>query len=661
MMFRKNNFIRVFIFNFLSSLFLLPYSVFAQDYTSGNPAAIRAFDQAVHYYDQRENEKALEALKSALEKDPKFVEAYTLRANIYDDMRKFDLSVENYKMAIELKPDFFNNNYFSLGNAQFRLGMYEQAKENLQVFVSGQKPNPALLVRANFILSCCDFANESMKHPVPFKPVNLGDSINTKDDEILPTITADGKYLLFERQFPMTDMYGKKSRGEDFYISEYKKEHWTKAKPLTELNTAGNEGASCFSPDGQYLFFTGCESNFGYPEGREKGLGSCDIYISKKSGEKFQTPRGLGMPVNTKGYETQPSFSSDGRTLYFIRKVKNAAGRDNQDIFVSFITDNSTWTEPVQLPSNINTDKDEFSVFIHPDNQTLYFSSAGHPGFGGLDIFMSRRRDDGSWGDPVNIGYPINTSNDESSLLVSPDGSIAYFASNRADSRGGLDLYQFDLYDGARPKRMTYLKGIVYDAETKKPLSASFELIDLATTKTMVMSVSNDVTGEFLVCLPSGKSYALNVSKDNYLFYSDNFQLKDTASVKTPIVKDIPLKPIKVGQTIVLKNIFYEVDKYELQNESQAEMGKIISFMKKNPNVKMEISGHTDNTGGKEHNQLLSENRAKTVYEHLIEKGADASHLVYKGYADTKPIATNTTESGRAQNRRTEFMIVSVN
>jgi len=208
---------------------------------------------------------------------------------------------------------------------------------------------------------------------------------------------------------------------------------------------------------------------------------------------------------------------------------------------------------------------------------------------------------------------------------------------------------------------MTYLKGIVFDADTKKPLGASFELIDLANAKTMVRSVSNDVTGEFLVCLPSGKSYALNVSKDGYLFYSDNFMLKDTASVKTPFVKDIALKPIKAGQSIVLKNIFYEVDRYDLKEESRAELGKIISFMKKNPGVKVEIGGHTDNTGGKEHNQQLSENRAKTVYDHLVEQGADVSHLVYKGYADTKPIAANTTEAGRSQNRRTEFMILSVN
>jgi outer membrane protein OmpA-like peptidoglycan-associated protein len=632
----------------------------AQEYTSGNPAAIRAFEQAVHYYDARNSEKAIEALDAALSKDPQFVEAHTLRGNVLDDLQRFDLSVESYKKAVAIKPDFYINTYFSLAYAEFRIAKYEDARKDMGIYIASPKASKALASKADFIIRSCDFAMEAIKHPVPFKPMNLGDSINTKDDEILPTITADGKYLLFERQFPTVDKYGGKSRGEDFYISEHKNNYWKKAAPLTELNTNGNEGASTFSPDGQYLFFTGCESNFGYPEGREKGLGSCDIYISKKSGNKFQAPRDLGIPINTPGYETQPSFSSDGRTLYFIRKVKNADGRFNQDIFVSFIDDNSKWSEPVQLPSNINTDRDEYSVFIHPDNQTLYFSSEGHPGFGGKDIFVSKRREDGSWGDPMNLGYPINTSNDESSLLVSPDGSVAYFASNRDDSRGGLDLYQFDLYEKARPTPMTYMKGIVYDADTKKPLGATFELIDLASTKTMVRSVSNDVTGEFLVCLPAGKSYALNVSRDGYLFYSDNFQLKDTASVKTPVVKDVPLKPIKVGQSIVLKNIFYEVDKYELKDESRAELGKMLDFMKKNPKVKVEIGGHTDNTGGKDHNQVLSENRAKKVYDHMIESGAEASQLVYKGYADTKPIAPNTTEAGRAQNRRTEFMIVAI-
>jgi len=659
---KKATFFLLFIIHY--SLFIASSS-FAQhggNYSSGNQSAVRAFEQAQLFYGKSLDDKALDALKSTLEKDSNFVEAWTMKGNILEDHKKYQEASDCYKKALAIKPDFFSGTYLSLATSEFKLAHYEDAKADLQKFITLPDIKKPSLDRANFLLSSCNFSIEAMKHPVPFKPVNLGDSINTKDDEVLPTITADGKYFLFTRQGPGKDMYGYPSRLEDFYMSEKKNGHWSHAVPVKELNTEGNEGASCFSPDGQYLFFTGCESNYGYPEGREKGLGSCDLYISKKVGDKFQTPRDLGPPVNTNGYETQPSFSSDGRTLYFIRKVKNADGKLNQDIYVTFIDDYSQWSEPMPLPPNINTPGDEFSVFIHPDNQTLYFSSDGHPGFGDLDIFVSHRQSDGSWGDPINLGYPINTSGREVSLLVAPDGKVAYFsANNRPDGRGGMDIYQFDLPDTLQPQKITYMKGIVYDAETKQPLSASFELIDLATAKTVVRSSSNPGNGEFLVCLPSGKSYALNVAKDGYLFYSDNFELKNAASVKEPYMKDVPMKPIKEGQSVVLKNVFYEVDKYDLKQESGAELQKIMGFMKKNPKVKVEISGHTDNTGTKQHNQLLSENRARTVYEYLIANGVDKNRLAYKGYADDKPIASNNTEAGKAKNRRTEFTITSVN
>jgi outer membrane protein OmpA-like peptidoglycan-associated protein/Tol biopolymer transport system component len=510
------------------------------------------------------------------------------------------------------------------------------------------------------MLKSCDYAANAVLHPVPFKPINMGDSINSPDQEYFPCITADSKTFLFTRRQKKTNEYGIKKEEEDFYIAHFEKGHWTKSKPLTELNTEGNEGAAALSADGQYVFYIGCEELGSYPRGRDKGYGRCDIYISKKMGAKYGNSRNLMPPINTSAWESQPSFSSDGRTLYFIRAVSGPDGKTQRDIFITFIDDSSRWSEPVPLPDNINTSGQEMTVFIHPDNQTLYFASDGHPGMGGLDIFMSKRNENGSWGDPINLGYPINTSNDENSLLVSADGQSAYFASDRQDSRGGLDLYQFDLYEGAQPQKVTYMKGKVYDADTKIPLGASFELIDLATAKPAIRSVSNSVNGEFLVCIPAGKSYALNVSRDGYLFYSDNFMLKDVKSAKEPFMKDVPMKPIKAGQSIVLKNIFYETDKYNLKDESRAELQKAVAFMNKNPKVKVEISGHTDNTGSKMHNQQLSENRAKAVYDELIKAGLSPGRLAYKGYADSKPIASNNTEEGRSKNRRTEFMISAV-
>ena len=249
-----------------------------------------------------------------------------------------------------------------------------------------------LIDRANLLISSCDFAADAIKHPVPFKPINMGDSINSPDNEYFPCITADEKTFLFTRRLPFVDRYGKKSEQEDFYVSHFVNGHWTKAKPLTELNTEGNEGAPSLSADGQYLFFIGCEEIYGYPEGREKGEGSCDIYISRKIGDKFGPARNLGPPVNTPAWESQPSFSSDGRTLYFIRSVKGADGKSQRDIYVTYIDDSSHWSEPVPLPDNINTPRDEITVCIHPDNQTLYFSSDGHPGMGGFDIFSQQAK-----------------------------------------------------------------------------------------------------------------------------------------------------------------------------------------------------------------------------------------------------------------------------
>ncbi|HRH67806.1 MAG TPA: OmpA family protein [Bacteroidia bacterium] len=346
--------------------------------------------------------------------------------------------------------------------------------------------------------------------------------------------------------------------------------------------------------------------------------------------------------------------------MYFVRAIKGSDGRSQRDILVSKIGDNSAWSEPVSVSDKINTPGDEMSVFVHPDDQTLYFSSDGHPGMGGLDIFMSKRSPTGEWGVPVNLGYPINTTADENSLLVSPSGELAFFASDRPGGKGQLDLYQFALPEAMRPQPVTYMKGKVFDIETKKVLAASFELIDLATGKTVVSSTSNSGNGEFLVCLPTGKSYALNVSKDGYLFYSENFQLKDAKSAKDPVLKDVGMKPIKVGQSVVLRNIFYDFDKYDLKDESLAELGKLISFLSKNPKIRIEVGGHTDNVGGKAYNQQLSEKRAKSVYDYLVKNGITESRLEFKGYGDAKPVADNSSDQGRSQNRRTEFTILSM-
>jgi outer membrane protein OmpA-like peptidoglycan-associated protein len=627
-----------------------------REMTSSVPKALRAFETSRRFYDIRQNDKALEAIEEAIKADKLFIEAYTFKANILTDMKQFEKAVDAYKDAIAINPDFFPNNFYSLAKTEYLLGRYSDAKSHFEKFITFPKIKSNLSANAKQYILNCTFAEQAILNPIPFAPVNMGASINSADQEYFPAITADGKTFLFTRRLPALGPGGSPTEQEDFYISTYGKSGWDIAQPIKEINTIDNEGAASLSSDGQYLFFIGCDNDLDVRQTN----GSCDIFLSKKNGNTFNKPRNLDVPINTGSWESMPSFSSDGRTLYFVRVIKDKLGVSQYDIMVTSIGENSQWSEPVSVSDKINTPMDEMYAFIHPDDQTLYFTSNGHPGMGGLDIFMSKRNPDGSWGDPINLGYPINTKDDENSLLVSPDGESAFFSSDRPGGFGGLDIYQFPLYEKMRPQPVTYMKGKVYDIETKKPLSASFELIDLATGKTVVSSTSNIGNGEFLVALPTGKSYALNVSKDGYLFYSENFELKNVKSNKDPFIKDVPMKPIKAGESMVLKNIFFDTDKFELKNESRIELKKLIGFLTKNISIKFEISGHTDNVGGKEYNQGLSERRARSVYEFLLANGIPATRMVSKGFGDTKPVADNNTDSGRAQNRRTEFMITEV-
>ncbi|MBL4592824.1 MAG: OmpA family protein, partial [Flavobacteriales bacterium] len=298
------------------------------------------------------------------------------------------------------------------------------------------------------------------------------------------------------------------------------------------------------------------------------------------------------------------------------------------------------------------------SPFIHFDNRSLYFSSNGHPGMGGLDIFMSQKDENGVWSIPLNLGYPINTFNEENSLLVSADGKLAYFASDREGGYGSLDLYQFVMPEHARPNKVNYLTGKVYDAITKKPIAAEFQLIDLKTGKIAVASYADEATGEYLVSLPINKEYALSASFDGYLFFSENFLLTE-GNANEPFKKDVPMHKIEINKTMVLKNVFFDTDKYDLKQKSKVELDRLVSFLTKNSTLKIELGGHTDNIGSAKSNQILSENRAKAVYDYLIEKGINAVRLSTKGYGDTKHISDNETIEGRAENRRTEFKIIS--
>jgi outer membrane protein OmpA-like peptidoglycan-associated protein len=399
-----------------------------------------------------------------------------------------------------------------------------------------------------------------------------------------------------------------------------------------------------------YLFFTGCN--------RPQGMGSCDIYISRREGKEWSKPFNIGAPVNTPGWESQPSLSADGRTLYFVSTRSGGVG--GYDIWKSELKDGGEWSAPINLGPTINTPYDEQSPFIHPDDQTLYFSSNGWPGLGNKDIFMSRKNNaTGNWQTPLNLGYPINTFGEESSLTISSNGRTAFFASDQKGGFGGMDIYSFELPEKLRPNLVTFVKGQVFDKDSNEPLDGTIQIINLNTGKAVYDDVADLESGEFLATMVVGNTFALNVSKAGYLFYSENFSLKDQKS-NTPYLIKVPLQKITIGGMVTLNNVFFDTNKFDLLPESKVELQQLISFLQKNPKVAIEISGHTDNVGEDRKNMLLSENRAKAVYSYLIANKINASRLTYKGYGETRPAGENDTEEGRQRNRRTEFSITRI-
>lgn len=629
-------------------LFLLCLSSlvsFGQKVTSSqNKAAQKSYLQANKYIGDKAYNMAITELKKAVSEDNRFTAAYQQLGDLYRRIGDYPNALINYRKVLEIDPAFHNLTYFGLGESELNTGDYANALLHFKKYASSPGLSDESKIRTGKYIADCLFSLEAIKKPVSFKPVNMGAGINSNQDEYLPVITADERKIIFTR---------KSSNNEDFYTSVKNQEKWSAAKALSaNINTFEfNEGAQCISPDGNYLFFTGCN--------RPDGLGRCDIYISKWEGSEWSRPFNIGAPVNTPGWESQPSISADGRTLYFV-STRNG-GRGGYDLWKSDLMAEGSWSVPVNLGPEINTPYDEQSPFIHPDDQTLYFSSNGWPGLGNKDLFITHKKNPGeqkiSWEKPQNLGYPINTFGEESGLSISSSGRLAFFASDKQGGSGGFDIYSFEMPENLRPKTVTYVKGVVSDKISKQRLEAKIQIINLKTGSFAFDDFTDAIAGEFLATLTPGNSFALNVSKPGYLFYSQNFTPDLKEAVK-PYLIEVPLQKIEVGGMVVLNNIFFETNKFDLLPESKTELGQLITFLRENPGVSIEIAGHTDNVGDDKSNQALSESRAKTVYDYLVLNKVPAAKLSFKGYGESMPVNDNTTEENRKNNRRTEFRIL---
>ncbi len=588
---------------------------------------------------------SVKMINEALKIDSTFIDGYLSLAGINADLKDYAASVSYFEKAFSLDSVYSNYYLLPYSISLAGCGRFKDALNAVTIFLKNPKINERSTKAGEFRKKTYQFAIDyAASHPDTgyiFAPKNLGDSINTTALEYFPSLTIDGKKLVFTRR---------QNNKESFYESDLTNGVWGEAFPLEgKINSPDyNVGAQNISQDGEWLIFTGCN----FPE----GFGSCDLYISYLTKNGWSEPQNLGRNVNSEFWESTPSLSPDKRDLYF--SSDRPGGYGGRDIWVCHRDDKGNWSQPENLGPKINTPGDESTPFIHADNQTLYFNSTGLPGYSDKpDLFVTRKLPDGTWSTPENLGYPINTIDDEGSMIVTADGKTAYYSSDRKDTKGGLDIYTFELRKDIRPLKTLWAKGKVYDVKTNAGLPSTVFLTDV-NTRQVVSKLQTDEEGNYLITLPVGKDYAFNVHRKGYLFYSENYNMSGT-SPDSVFTADIPMEPIEANAKVILKNVFFDTKKTNLKPESISELDNVVRLMNENPNMKIRISGYTDNVGKPDDNLKLSTGRAVSVVNYLVYKGVRKDRLSYKGFGETNPIATNETEQGRALNRRTELSVVS--
>jgi len=581
--------------------------------------------------------------------------------------------------AIELKTTVALDVLYLLGQAYHINHDFDNAIEKYEAYKNSLSPKELREVqdKVDKKIEECGNGKELIKNPIRVFIDNVGSAINTQYDEYSPIINADESMMIFTSRRNTTTGEDRDPRDlaffEDIYISYKDNGNWKRPEnPGKPINTKTHDATVGLSADGQKLFVY-------------KGENGGDLFECHLKGDEWSSPKRLDKTINTKYHESSATFSYDGKIIYFVSDRDGGFG--GRDIYMSELNEKGKWGDAKNLGSIINTKYDEEGVFMHPDGKTLYFSSKGHNSMGGYDIFKTVL-ENGAWSKPENIGYPINTAGNDVFFAMSASGIHGYYSSAMPGGKGKQDVYMVTFLGPDKPvinnteenllaciakpvsdnamqevevvtASLTLLKGKVLDQITLEPVEAQIILTDNETNEVIATFTSNSATGKYLVSLPSGKNYGIAVKAPGYLFHSENFNIPNNAQYQE-IEKDFYLKKVEVGSKIVLKNVFFDFAKATLRPESESELSRLAKLLNDVPGMKIEVSGHTDNVGSDHANQILSEKRAKSVVDYLVvEKGIDRDRLTYVGSGESEPIATNDTDEGRQQNRRTEFKVLS--
>ncbi|MFZ8835441.1 MAG: OmpA family protein [Flavobacteriales bacterium] len=607
--------------------------------------AQKRYAESVNYYMAQDVHSAIRSIDDAIEVAPGYGEAWLLRAELLEDVSMLQEAAESIVTALKVQPGLSKKWREKGLRLLFQVGDYDEA---LNLLHEGSL-NPDWRCKDSVLEASIRFAAHAIKNELEIDLSPLIGDVNSNFSEYYPALFLTGDRMIFTREIPGM---GQSLDQEDFFEAQCDLNgDWHVTRALDEINTAGNEGAPAIRGDGRYLVFTACETLIG-GYGKRSGKGSCDLFETRwlVNEGKYDIEENL-TELNSNKWESQPSLSSDGRWIFFIRAERDRSGNLIQDIYQSEKLDDGSWSKPRRLPDHINSPGREENPVIHPDGKTLYFASDGHAGMGGMDLYVVKLDDNGVWSNPLNLGYPINTLADENSLQVFPDGRLALFASDRRRP-GDLDLWKFVLPDHGSAEEVNIWQGRVYNAKNNKPIEAVVQILDLDGNH-IGRQRSDGTDGAFTLSFPLEEAVILQVEQPGYLFYS---QREESFDAKEMVI-EVPLWPLEIGSILILTDVLFETSSSSLAPDFQPELEQLAKTMKQS-DVKIRITGHTDGLGNTRDNLELSLSRARAVRDYLVEMGVDQSRLEVEGMGARRPLATNDTPEGRARNRRTEIEVI---